>query len=46
VVQSDGPVFDHSKCIRCYCCQELCPPQVIGLSTPPLARFAQRGRGF
>jgi uncharacterized protein (DUF362 family)/Pyruvate/2-oxoacid:ferredoxin oxidoreductase delta subunit len=44
VVKSDGPVFDNSLCIRCYCCQELCPPQCIGLTTPPLARFAQRGR--
>jgi ferredoxin len=46
VVRSDGPVFDHSICIRCYCCQELCPPQAIGLTTPPLARFATRGRGI
>jgi len=46
VVGSDGPVFDHSTCIRCYCCQELCPPQAIGLTTPPLARFATRGRGI
>lgn len=45
-VMSAGPVFDHDLCIRCYCCQELCPPQAIGLSTPPFARFAQRGRGF
>jgi Fe-S-cluster-containing hydrogenase component 2 len=45
-VGSDGPVFDTSLCIRCYCCQELCPPQVIGLTTPPLARFMQRGRSF
>jgi uncharacterized protein (DUF362 family)/Pyruvate/2-oxoacid:ferredoxin oxidoreductase delta subunit len=46
VVGERGPVFDHGACIRCYCCQELCPPQAIGLSTPPLARFATRGRGF
>ena len=44
VVGERGPVFDHTVCIRCYCCQELCPPQAIGLSTPPLARFATRGR--
>jgi uncharacterized protein (DUF362 family)/Pyruvate/2-oxoacid:ferredoxin oxidoreductase delta subunit len=46
VVGTDGPVFDHSICIRCYCCQELCPPQAIGLTTPPLAKFATRGRGI
>lgn len=44
-VGPNGPVFDHSTCIRCYCCQELCPPQCIGLTVPPLARFATRGRG-
>ena len=46
LVGSSGPVFDNSLCIRCYCCQELCPEQAIGLTTPPLARFAQRGRTF
>jgi uncharacterized protein (DUF362 family) len=25
------PTFDYGECIRCYCCQELCPPQVIAL---------------
>ncbi len=45
VVGEGGPVFDHGTCIRCYCCQELCPPQVIGLKVPPIARFATRGRG-
>jgi ferredoxin len=44
IVGEDGPVFDDTKCIRCYCCQELCPPQAIGLTTPPIARFATRGR--
>jgi uncharacterized protein (DUF362 family)/NAD-dependent dihydropyrimidine dehydrogenase PreA subunit len=28
------PSFDYDACIRCYCCQELCPQQVIGLSRP------------
>ncbi len=40
-----GPVFDHSICIRCYCCQELCPPQAIGLSVPRVAKLMTRGRG-
>jgi Fe-S-cluster-containing hydrogenase component 2 len=43
-VGANGPAFDHSTCIRCYCCQELCPPQVIGLKVPPLARLMARGR--
>ncbi|MEA4882077.1 MAG: DUF362 domain-containing protein [Clostridia bacterium] len=29
--------FDYSKCIRCYCCQELCERGAIVLKTPPLA---------
>lgn len=24
-----GPVFDYSRCIRCYCCQEMCPEGAI-----------------
>lgn len=23
------PVYDYSKCIRCYCCQEMCPEHAI-----------------
>ena len=39
-----GPDFDLDRCIRCYCCQELCPQQAIGLRTPWLVRtFLQRG---
>lgn len=38
-----GPRFDHGTCIRCYCCQELCPEQVIGLDAPLLARLTASG---
>jgi len=35
IVMADGkPAFDYDVCIRCYCCQELCPQQVIGLRRP------------
>ena len=44
VIRDRGPVFDCSACIRCYCCQELCPPQAIGLTTPPIARLMSRSR--
>lgn len=37
-----SPVFDYHTCIRCYCCQELCPPQVIGLRVPAVARLMTR----
>src|SRR5450759_2875002 len=40
------PSFDYDACIRCYFCQELCPPQVIGLKTPWLVRtLVASGRG-
>jgi uncharacterized protein (DUF362 family)/Pyruvate/2-oxoacid:ferredoxin oxidoreductase delta subunit len=45
VVEKGGPEFERSLCIKCYCCQELCPPQVIGLATPPLARLTGRFSG-
>lgn len=32
------PRFDYDTCIRCYCCQELCPEQVIDLKTPWIVR--------
>lgn len=44
-VNGSGPAFDYSACIRCYCCQELCPPQAIGLKVPAVARLVTRGRG-
>jgi uncharacterized protein (DUF362 family)/ferredoxin-like protein FixX len=24
-LEEKGPVFDYTRCIRCYCCQEMCP---------------------
>jgi uncharacterized protein (DUF362 family)/Pyruvate/2-oxoacid:ferredoxin oxidoreductase delta subunit len=28
-MKEDGPVFDYTQCIRCYCCQEMCPEGAI-----------------
>ncbi len=39
--EEDYPFFDHKKCIRCYCCQELCPSNAIELKTPFLGRFVK-----
>lgn len=33
------PVYDYSKCIRCYCCQETCPHDAIKLKTPLLGKL-------
>ncbi|MDD4793539.1 MAG: 4Fe-4S binding protein, partial [Firmicutes bacterium] len=40
-VRSGIAQMDYSKCIRCYCCQELCEYGAITLKTPPLARIFQ-----
>jgi len=29
LMQEEGPVFDYARCIRCYCCQEMCPEGAI-----------------
>ncbi|HRX14562.1 MAG TPA: 4Fe-4S binding protein, partial [Eubacteriales bacterium] len=34
-------VVDQSKCIRCYCCQELCPYNAIKLRKPIVYRVAR-----
>lgn len=36
------PVHDYSRCIRCYCCQEMCPDHAIFVKTPLLGRLVQR----
>lgn len=34
--------FDYDKCIRCYCCQEVCPHGAINTVEPPLGRLFSR----
>ncbi|MBN1579953.1 MAG: DUF362 domain-containing protein [Anaerolineae bacterium] len=36
------PIYRHEACIRCYCCQEMCPNQAIYTRTPLLGRILQR----
>ena len=36
------PVHFYDRCIRCYCCQELCPDKAIYIATPPLGRLFHR----
>ena len=36
------PIHDYQRCIRCYCCQELCPEGAIDIVTPPLGRLIHR----
>jgi len=39
---STPPVHDYDRCIRCYCCQEMCPERAIEVRTPPLGRLIRR----
>ncbi|MBN1139562.1 MAG: 4Fe-4S binding protein [Anaerolineae bacterium] len=36
------PIYHHDICIRCYCCQEMCPNQAISTRTPLLGRLISR----
>lgn len=36
------PVHDYKKCIRCYCCQEICPYNAITIKTPLLGKLIKR----
>jgi ferredoxin len=36
------PTYDYDRCIRCYCCQELCPHDAIDIETPVLGRLIHR----
>lgn len=36
--ETQGPIVDLEACIRCFCCQELCPHQAVKLFKPWLAR--------
>jgi uncharacterized protein (DUF362 family)/ferredoxin len=36
------PVYDYELCIRCYCCQEMCPDNAITIETPLLGRLLHR----
>jgi formate hydrogenlyase subunit 6/NADH:ubiquinone oxidoreductase subunit I len=33
------PTYDYDRCIRCYCCQELCPEKAIRVHIPWLRRL-------
>ena len=34
-----APVYNYDDCIRCFCCQEICPESAIKLKTPFLRRI-------
>jgi ferredoxin len=40
---SGVPIITVRDCIRCYCCQELCPAGAVGIAQPLLRRLARSG---
>jgi MinD superfamily P-loop ATPase len=36
------PEHNYTRCIRCFCCQELCPESAISVKTPLLGRLFYR----
>jgi len=36
---SRPPLHHYDRCIRCYCCQEMCPERAISVKTPLLGRL-------
>ena len=36
--RSVPPTFNYNACIRCFCCQEMCPHEAIRVHTPLLGR--------
>lgn len=40
--RTKAPVHDYAACIRCYCCQEMCPEHAIEVKTPLLGRLIRR----
>lgn len=43
-VKTDPPSYNYNTCIRCYCCQELCPESAIQIKVPLLRRLIRRRR--
>ena len=37
--KSEPPEYDYKHCIRCFCCQEICPGRAITVTTPWLGRI-------
>ena len=40
--ESMSPAFNYDRCIRCYCCQELCPEGAVSIEAPILGRILFR----
>jgi uncharacterized protein (DUF362 family)/Pyruvate/2-oxoacid:ferredoxin oxidoreductase delta subunit len=36
-----APTYKYERCVRCFCCQEVCPDQAISVKTPWLGKLFQ-----
>ncbi|HPC36712.1 MAG TPA: hypothetical protein P5067_04330, partial [Candidatus Marinimicrobia bacterium] len=41
-MKTQPPQFDYKLCIRCFCCQEVCPHKAIDSYTPLLRRIVDK----
>ncbi|MCK5099108.1 MAG: 4Fe-4S binding protein, partial [Desulfobacteraceae bacterium] len=37
--KSVSPIYNYDDCIKCLCCQEICPESAIELKTPVLRKI-------
>ena len=37
--ESRPPIYNYSRCIRCFCCQEMCPEGAISVKEPLLGKL-------
>ena len=37
--RKEPPQYNYHRCIRCYCCQEMCPDEAISIETPILGQI-------
>lgn len=40
--KTEPPVYNYNNCIRCFCCQEVCPEGAIRIKTPILRKIFTR----
>ena len=39
--RKEPPQYNYHRCIRCYCCQEMCPDEAISIKTPLLGKVVR-----
>lgn len=42
--RGEPPQYNYTYCIRCYCCQEMCPDEAISIEMPALGRLFDKLR--